>query len=322
MSALDLFASALGAFILISLVLMPYFLRVSHEEVNELRQDLEQAQSSEARTQARLEQAQSAEAAALERLERAQGALEQCHEQDASCRRELETTRQELETTRQELETTRQELEAARQDATALQGCQIELNACEGDLSGARSAEAEARERLDQAQGALEQCRERNTSCRQDLESARQDTEGLQSCQTELNACEERLSWTFLAVVIHWDTKDHDVDLHIVDAAEREFSWEARAISGRPGELSVDMRDGPGVEIWELVTQAPAGEYRVYYNLYSRHNNPEAAVVNGGVYYRNGALRFRERRLTEERHKVLIAVVTVGSDGSVDVAER
>ena len=32
MSALDLFASALGAFILIAIVLMPYFLRVDPEE--------------------------------------------------------------------------------------------------------------------------------------------------------------------------------------------------------------------------------------------------------------------------------------------------
>ena len=43
MSALDLFASALGAFILISIVLMPYFLRIEPEEVAQLRRSLEQA---------------------------------------------------------------------------------------------------------------------------------------------------------------------------------------------------------------------------------------------------------------------------------------
>ena len=45
MSALDLFASALGAFILISMVLMPYFLRVETEEVNRLRRALQEAQA-------------------------------------------------------------------------------------------------------------------------------------------------------------------------------------------------------------------------------------------------------------------------------------
>ena len=44
MSALDLFASALGAFILISVVLMPYYLRVDPEDLQRLRQDLHEAQ--------------------------------------------------------------------------------------------------------------------------------------------------------------------------------------------------------------------------------------------------------------------------------------
>lgn len=58
MSALDLFASALGAFILISMVLMPYFLRVDPEEINRLkrglaetRQQLQKAQAEAARQQ-------------------------------------------------------------------------------------------------------------------------------------------------------------------------------------------------------------------------------------------------------------------------------
>ena len=54
MSALDLFASALGAFILISIVLMPYFLRVEHEEVPRLRQELAEARATEAETRERL----------------------------------------------------------------------------------------------------------------------------------------------------------------------------------------------------------------------------------------------------------------------------
>ena len=43
-SALDLFASALGAFILISIVLMPYFLNVEPDEVNKLKRALAESQ--------------------------------------------------------------------------------------------------------------------------------------------------------------------------------------------------------------------------------------------------------------------------------------
>ena len=52
MSALDLFASALGAFILISIVLMPYFLRVEPEEVQRLRRALNEARTAQAQAQA------------------------------------------------------------------------------------------------------------------------------------------------------------------------------------------------------------------------------------------------------------------------------
>ncbi len=236
MSALDLFASALGAFILISIVLMPYFLRVEPEEVSRLRQALAEARAAEAETR--------------RSLERSQAALERCGGREAACRREVEAVRRELEETRQ----------------------------------GAAA---------------------------------------LQSCRAELNACEDRLSKTFLAFVIQWPTSAHDVDLHIVDVAGAEFYYEKKTIPGRPGELSADTTDGPGVEIWE-VSEAPAGEYRVLYNLYDRHGNGEPAVVKGGVYHRDGHDRFAERRLTREgrRNAVPVAVVTVKDDGNVEVSER
>ena len=60
MSALDLFASALGAFILISIVLMPYFLRVEPEEVQRLRQALREAQRENARMQQEAQKLQQA----------------------------------------------------------------------------------------------------------------------------------------------------------------------------------------------------------------------------------------------------------------------
>ena len=193
MSALDLFASALGAFILISMVLMPYFLRVDPEEVNRLRKDLREAQAQ------------------------------------------------------------------------------------------------------------------------------------LRNCQQELHTCKRRLSKTFLAMVVQWPTRRHDVDLHVIDVAGREFSYRKKRIPGRPGELSADTTKGPGVEIWE-VPEAPPGEYRVLYNLYSRGRprNPAPAIVKGGVYHRDGHDRFRERRLTAvgRGNALLIAVVTVKPDGSVDISER
>ena len=156
-----------------------------------------------------------------------------------------------------------------------------------------------------------------------ELEQAQQAQPALQRCQAELQSCEEKLSKTFLAFVIQWPTREHDVDLHIIDAAGREFYYSAKTIPGRPGELSADTTSGPGVEIWE-VSVAPPGEYQVLYNFFDAHGNSDSALVKGGVYHRDGHDRFRDRRLTRtgRPNAELVAVVTVNDDGSVDIDER
>ena len=163
-----------------------------------------------------------------------------------------------------------------------------------------------------EAQTPLEQCRQRESSCRQELEALPKEVAGLRNCQAELNACKEKLSRRFLAIVIQWDTDRHDVDLHVIDAAGKEFYFRHKTAPGRSGELSVDTTRGPGVEVWEI-TEAPAGKYQVYYNLFDRQGNNADAVVKGGVYHRDGHHRFRVRRLRQQgrRFAELVAVVTV-----------
>ena len=63
----------------------------------------------------------------------------------------------------------------------------------------------------------------RELSCQQELESTRRSAGGLKSCQAQLNTCEEKLSKTFLAVIIQWAMEGHDVDLHVIDPAGEEF---------------------------------------------------------------------------------------------------
>ena len=90
MAALDLFASALGAFILIAVVLFPYFPNTgdSPERVAEVRAHLEQVQSQLQASQAQLAQAQGQLQAAQAQLgacetqrQELQAALDACEEQ-------------------------------------------------------------------------------------------------------------------------------------------------------------------------------------------------------------------------------------------------
>ena len=82
MSALDLFASALGAFILITIVLLPFFpnLNMSGQEKAELEQaeaELEQAKAELAQAEAELAQAQAKSEREKAKLEREKAKLEQ-----------------------------------------------------------------------------------------------------------------------------------------------------------------------------------------------------------------------------------------------------
>lgn len=90
MSALDLFASALGAFILVSVVLFPYFPNTGDSEVRvaEVRARLEQVQSRLHASQSQLAQAQDRLQAAQSQLgacetqrQQVQAALDACEEQ-------------------------------------------------------------------------------------------------------------------------------------------------------------------------------------------------------------------------------------------------
>ena len=263
-SALDLFASALGAFILISVVLMPFFLRVDRAVVEQI--ELALVQASTERDAARRELAQT------------RSELQQCQQREAACLREAEELREETERLREELSRAQEATEEAHRES-------------ERAKRDAEQAEREA----DEAENELRQCR------------------------AELQVCEAE---TLLIVIMQWTTDKHDVDLYVKDAAGKEFWYDERSHTGRPGKLSVDEKDGPGVEIWGT-PKAPPGEYEVRYSFFEYKGNPEAAKVKGVVYFRDGHRELRERSLTELKrpNATLAAVVTVNDDGSVEVFE-
>ena len=79
MSALDLFASAMGAFILIAVVALPYYLKTDHSLMAELRQALEQLAQAEQQlqqTQQQLAKSEAEKQQLQESLEQAQEELD------------------------------------------------------------------------------------------------------------------------------------------------------------------------------------------------------------------------------------------------------
>jgi len=123
----------------------------------------------------------------------------------------------------------------------------------------------------------------------------------------------------FMLVKIAWATQDHDVDLHIVDPAGKEFYFSHKTVTDRPGMMSHDDTDGPGEEMWLIPAPPPEGIYEIMINLYDRHGNLSPAPVNGAFAWAQGETRLNTVLLDAEDQKVLMAKLIVDSNGDARI---
>ena len=124
----------------------------------------------------------------------------------------------------------------------------------------------------------------------------------------------------FLIVEIRWGTIGADVDLHVTDPAGHEFWWYrsnqgGHDYPGSAGELSIDMTDGPALELWQDAKAEP-GRYRIDY--VANAMAPGVVVpVSGSVFDRTGRHDLQPQVLRTARERVQAATITVGADGHV-----
>jgi hypothetical protein len=149
----------------------------------------------------------------------------------------------------------------------------------------------------------------------QQLRDARQAQTLLGSCQRRTAACRAALSKAFLIVGIEWRTPC-DVDLHVTDPDLNEFDWQHVHFSNSSGELSLDMKKGPGIEIWTNSDARP-GDYRIGYRLYC----PVAVPVRGWIIDRSAGIQPLPTTTLEPAvaRAVLVATIGIHSDGSTTI---
>lgn len=88
----------------------------------------------------------------------------------------------------------------------------------------------------------------------------------LEECHATNAACRQALAKTYLVIAIEWKQRC-DVDLHVTDPLGHEFYYGKKNwFPGSQGELSFDMQDGPGIEIWQN-PDAARGDYQVHAEL-------------------------------------------------------
>ncbi len=118
----------------------------------------------------------------------------------------------------------------------------------------------------------------------------------------------------FVAFVMSWDTRDHDVDLVVEDPNKRSFDFKKRSHKSHPGLLVLDTRQGPGVEIWQADKIIP-GVYTFNYLFYNSYGNPKPCTLTGTLFTSKGAIKMPSVTLDTTKNKSIKLRVSISEDG-------
>ena len=288
MSALDLFASALGAFILIAVVIFPYFPNTGAVDQVELDDALE-----------RLREMAADNGELLQIHDELNLAVMGLRDELSACRNRAD----ELESDLQEAWDRVHALERALEDQEALRN---ELSACRRETTTQQEQIAQQQEQVSSQQEQIESQQEQIAQQQQQI--------GEQ--EIRIADLERR---KFMLVTISWDgVRGDDVDLHVIDPNGNEYYFARRTYPTSDARFEEDSLNGPGNEVW-LQPQARPGEYRIYYNPYRLEST--SVGVRGRVVHPLARHEFSQRRLTQGGQRQLIASVVVDNQGNITVNE-
>ncbi len=139
MSALDLFASAMGAFLLIAVIALPYYFKVDPELVKQVQQLKAEIVKNEAEiqsVQAELKQCQQAKAQALKSCEEEKNKLKKRNQE---LQKRNEQLKKELAKAQEQAQQVQEQLEQSKQESQELQKRNEELEAQASNMQKALS---------------------------------------------------------------------------------------------------------------------------------------------------------------------------------------
>ncbi|WP_423068279.1 hypothetical protein [Devosia sp. CN2-171] len=285
MSALDLFASALGGFVLIAIILFPYY-----NEDKALQQRAEQA---EAATKEATEAQQAAEAAKAEAeelqasAEAAQRSAEAEAAQQTAAAEAATEARAEAEAKAAE---TAEQLETAQSEAEAAIAAQGVAEAKLGEA-------AEVQTELEQTVAALR------------LEVARTfliivvewDADG----DVDLAVTDPEGRRFYFGATNRADAPEHP-----------------KAFPDTLTALTIDNTYGPGIEVWQAPDASP-GEYKIEYKLFRQPDGGSGTIpvtVKGSLFYRNGVETVAPM-VMKTTNEVVTTIVRVTETGTLEVVQ-
>lgn len=198
-------------------------------------------------------------------------------------------------------------------------------------IKQAKSATQQAIFAKDEEVGRKRQLEARRIQRENEIKKASSARAALETCRKEELQCRASQETTFLVIGIEWE-KRCDVDLYVTDPFGTTFSYvmkstnqqlpplQADGDTNNLGQLSFDVTDGPGMEIWQN-PRARAGVYRIEHKLAGLCSNvrdaegAEAVLVKGWVIDRAGGLRELPTQSSDNQSK-LMGSIAIELDGS------
>jgi hypothetical protein len=182
----------------------------------------------------------------------------------------------------------------------------------------------EVTENLKQTREQIQRQQETSDGLRKASALAIQVKTQIEECNKSMSLCRIAQARPFLVVAIEWKERC-DVDLYVKDPGGHQFFYGranrgGQEFGGTQAQLSVDMRDGPGTEIW-VNPGAEPGNYEVSYRFAgSTVNPPPHPLVSGYVIDRDGGLRPLPPKTLGAVASLTVATLRVAADGSVAIA--
>ena len=272
-SAIDLFASALGVFIVLVMILFPYFGKKSVEPPTPVAADTTNVEELKEALKKMTEFSESLE----QKVEETQKKLQKTEAKTETLQKEIKEKKVEITTLKAQIPEPQPEptvdpdanLKKLKKVIQALKQVKTEKETIE-----ARNQELEQQvQQIKEVTQQKEQIESQNQQLKKQLEELKESVN--QSSQQENS--------NFMAVIIQWPTLKHDIDLKVISPSKKKYDFKKRRHKGNPAQFTLDSRTGPGSEVWQTSELEP-GVYKIKYKFYNQYGNTENAKVQGSVF--------------------------------------
>lgn len=340
MVAVDLFAGAMGVFLILAMIAFPYYLKIDKVYIEQvkvltnvvinLQNELDNIKHKMIKLDDELKSAKNKVTIQKQEIERLkqqvtnqnnqitelEKALELLEEQLRKCKSERLKLRQRLDNKELELQIAQQDLQVAKSQLSTISKLYTTLK--EEVL---KYKKALAKKDYDNI--ALHYQNKKLELENKELKS-RDDNKIIQDLKAKNEEIKRELLKTFCVVNISWDNPlIVDIDLHIEDPQGKLYYYDKRRHDNNDATFIVDSKNvRKGAEVW-LTTELKQGVYKIYYHFYSG-----VGVVNvrGQVFTKSFTKEIPLKIIGKvpmiTANKKLVAEIIVDQDGNAEFRLR